>query len=204
MEIVQCSKGHFYDSSKHKSCPYCNPREEESRTVSMGSELDALERNVHSYLDEDDIGKTVAIVGNCDESEEDDNKTIAIFSKKNSTYKMDPVVGWLIILNGESKGRDYRLHSDNNFIGRSSEMDVNLEHDSTVSRENHAVLAYDSKLHQFVLSAAGGRAIIRVNDEPVYNITKLKDYDKIEIGETIMLFRSLCGDDFSWNDDINE
>lgn len=56
---------------------------------------------------------------------------------------IDPVVGWLVCIKGPSRGRDYRIRSGRNGIGRSDAMDVPIAGDDTVSRENHAFLVYE-------------------------------------------------------------
>ena len=57
------------------------------------------------------------------------------------TRPMLPVVTWLVCIDGPSKGRDYRIHSQNNFIGRSRSMDICIEGDNTISSERSAVLS---------------------------------------------------------------
>ena len=50
---------------------------------------------------------------------------------KDTTYLeelevMHPVVGWLVCIEGPSKGKDYRMIAEKNFIGRSPEMDIRI------------------------------------------------------------------------------
>ena len=111
---------------------------------------------------------------------------------------IDPVVGWLIALNGESRGKDFRLHADNNFIGRDPRMDVCLLDDIAVSRNKHAVISYDTVSGKFFISVAQGRSIIRVNGEPMLSTRELDSYDEITIGNTRLMFYPLCSDRFKW------
>ena len=37
---------------------------------------------------------------------------------------MDPVTGWLVCIEGPSKGRDYKIMTEKNFLGRSETMDI--------------------------------------------------------------------------------
>ena len=171
MKMVQCEKGHFYDQERSGKCPYCNNSgNDTSRTVAFSQMAD----------NDDDVGKTVAIF------------------KKKKNFKIDPVVGWLTAITGQEKGRDYRIHSDNNFIGRDSGMDICIDYDETISREKHAIISFDTRSLSFFLSPSEGRSIIRINDMPIYQTTKLNDFDRIELGETLLIFRSLCGENFSW------
>lgn len=207
MNMVQCERGHFYDQDRSRNCPYCNPNMNQmNRTVAMMPEQPQANHNMGFTMPmNDNIGKTVAVLpsqygaGPSMNPNQDTGKTVAVFSKKQS-FKADPVVGWLVIITGSHKGEDYKIHSDNNFIGRSPNMDVCLGFDETVSRENHAIISFDTREKRFFLSASNGRAIIRLNNTPIYNTAELFDYDKVEIGETTLLFRSLCGDNFTWEE----
>lgn len=200
MKMVQCEKGHFYDQERSGKCPYCNNSgNDTSRTVAFSQMAD----NDDSFTMpvNDDIGKTVAIMPGKSMADNDDDvgKTVAIFKKKKN-FKIDPVVGWLTAITGPEKGRDYRIHSDNNFIGRDSGMDICIDYDETISREKHAIISFDTRSLSFFLSPSEGRSIIRINDMPIYQTTKLNDFDRIELGETLLIFRSLCGENFSWED----
>jgi hypothetical protein len=107
-------------------------------------------------------------------------------------------VGWLISLDGKEKGRDYRIHSDNNFIGRGEKLDICIRGDDTISRENHAIITYDMRDKIFYISAGDGRSIVRHNDKPVLAATQLKSHDTVEIGKTKLMFIPFCGDKFNW------
>lgn len=202
MKMVQCDKGHFYDKERSATCPYCNTNNNQlDRTVAMFENKD--EDSFTMPINED-IGKTVAILPGQNPysfsgEDEDVGKTVALFKKKKD-FKIDPVVGWLVTITGEKKGKDYKIYSDNNFIGRDPSMDICIEGDETISREKHAILSFDSRSGQFFISPSEGRAIIRVNDMPIYMTTALNDFDKLEIGETMLIFRSLCGKEFMWNE----
>ena len=70
------------------------------------------------------------------------NKTVGYYHKK---VGIDPVVGWLLCVDGPEKGRDYRIRSGRNSIGRAENMDICISGDSSISRERHAIIAYDPK-----------------------------------------------------------
>lgn len=111
---------------------------------------------------------------------------------------IDPAVGFLVCVDGPQKGRDFRLTSGRNFIGRGNEMDVALSEDDTVSRENHATVSYDAKNNSFNVAPGQGRGITYLNEEEVANARPLNAYDKIEVGKTVLVFLPLCGDAFKW------
>lgn len=206
MEMRKCINGHYYDVSIHANCPYCENKDGDgSRTVGLASGMS---------VQPDDDFKTLPIGYQSMASQgenrtpmntysspavnvdDDDNRTVAIIHKE---MGVDPVVGWLVCLNNSQKGRDYRIHSDNNYVGRSDRMDVCIKGDETISRENHAIVSYDGRDNIFYFSPGDGRSIVRVNDKAVFNTVELKAYDVITIGKTNLLFIPLCSEKFEWS-----
>jgi hypothetical protein len=120
--------------------------------------------------------------------------TIAVVTKKTG---IDPVVGWLVCVEGLEKGKDYRAHSEKNRIGRSDSMDIVVK-DPTMSRENHAFLVFDPKGKVFHIQEGDGRGLVYVNGSQVINSRELAPYDQIEMGESKFLFLPFCGERFNW------
>ena len=131
--------------------------------------------------------------------EEDIGKTVGVFQKE---LKIEPVVGWLVCVEGPDKGKDYRIWAKNNTIGRSEKMDICIKGDTTISRENHARLAYDEKHNKYHLIPAESTNNIYLNDEPIYVPSVIEAYDVIEFGETKLIFVPLCNDKFTWRDGL--
>lgn len=125
----------------------------------------------------------------------DEGQTIAVIHQQ---LGIDPVVGWLVAVNGAEKGRDYRIHSDNNYIGRSEKMDICIRGDETISRVNHAVIAYDTRERIFYFAPGEGRSINRVNGKATLGTVILNPYDELEIGVTKLIFIPFCGERFEW------
>lgn len=169
--MKKCERGHYYDASVNASCPYCSGVRDTGATIAMGEYVPIKK----------------------DETEE--GRTVAFFQTEQG---VDPVVGWLVCLEGKEKGQDYRIHSDNNFIGRSSRMDISIKSDETISRENQAVLTYDAIEKSYYLSPGEGRSIIRLNGKAIFQTTELKEHDKVTIGRTELMFIPLCGEKFEW------
>jgi hypothetical protein len=128
--------------------------------------------------------------------EADEGHTVARVRKKTG---MDPLVGWLVCVEGVEKGRDYRLRSEKNWIGRSDNMDVTVK-DPAVSRENHAAVVYDPRKGTFDIRPGEVRGIVYVNGEEVVNSLALSPYDKIELGGSKFLFIPFVGDNFNWEE----
>jgi len=111
----------------------------------------------------------------------------------------EPVVGWLVCVEGPVRGVDFRLHDGYNFIGR-EEGDIHIQGDNAISRQKHAVVAFYAKRNTFYVGPADGRNIIELNGEPVFNHTEMRSYDVLTIGNTKMMLVALCGDKFNWVD----
>ena len=113
----------------------------------------------------------------------------------------EPVVGWLVCIEGPMRGMDFRIHDGYNFIGR-EEGDIRIQGDNAISRQKHAVVAFYSKRNSFHVGPADGRNIIELNDEPVFNHVQMNNYDVITVGNTKLMLVGLCGDRFSWTDGV--
>ncbi|MGI5899641.1 MAG: FHA domain-containing protein [Christensenellales bacterium] len=179
MQMKQCERGHFYNSLRHERCPYCS-----GEADFQSSFADAIP------------SVTLRADAPMPQKPRNDGVTVAVIEQQTG---IDPVVGWLIALNGESRGKDFRLHAENNFIGRDPRMDVCLLDDISVSRNKHAVISYDTLSGKFYLSVAQGRSIMRVNGEPMLSTKELSAYDEIIIGNTRLMFYPLCSDRFQWS-----
>lgn len=113
---------------------------------------------------------------------------------------IQPVVGWLVCVEGAAKGRDFRIHSQYNYIGRARHMDICIEGDSTISSEKAAILAYDDQQRIFFFAPGQGRNLVRVNERAVLTPVELQAYDRLTIGRSTFLFIPLCGERFDWNE----
>jgi pSer/pThr/pTyr-binding forkhead associated (FHA) protein len=111
---------------------------------------------------------------------------------------IEPVVGWLACIDGPRRGQSFTLHEGKNFIGRGDDMDVQILGDPGVSRNNHASVAYDHKNRSFVLVPGDSDGIVYLEDKAVFQATELMDLNRIQIGNTTLVFRPLCGEHFSW------
>ena len=189
MQMKQCEKvGHFYDASIHSECPYCN------------SELNNATRPLDPGLTmpPENLGgsdKTRAGGAAYNPQGEDDGRTQVVIKKE---LGIDPVVGWIVTVNGPEKGRDYRIHADNNFIGRHEKNDICIRGDDTISRERHAVISYDARDNKYYFSPGDGRSIVRHNDKSIFMTVELNAFDTVEIGKTQLVFVPLCTERFKW------
>jgi len=111
---------------------------------------------------------------------------------------IEPVVGWMACIAGPRRGQSFTLHAGKNFIGRGDDMDVQILGDLDVSRSNHACIAYDPKNRKFMLVPGDSDGIVYLENKSIFHATELMDLSRIQIGNTTLVFRPLCGEHFSW------
>lgn len=232
MEIVRCSKGHFYDSEENATCPMCAAEAARNKNP-LGNNI--LEDGIipteyfgqtgNSHAVDNTPSPTLPVDPNSgkvqgyqptvsaafQDTQSNDNGGMGAFpktmpltpptflSEENATT-FDPVVGWLVCIDGATKGTDYRIHSQNNYIGRSARMDISIPGDPHISAENSAIIAYDNEDRTFYFGPGSGRNIVRVNGKPALSVEKIEAYDVLTVGTTKLLFVPLCGDRFDWNE----
>ena len=124
-------------------------------------------------------------------------KTVAMMQQE---MGFDPVVGWLVCVEGPSRGKSYTVRGGINAIGRSERMDITVTGDMTISAENHARISYSDRNNRFNLIPGEGRNIVYLNGEELFSPMPLKAYDLIDFGQTKLLFVPLCGERFRWED----
>lgn len=225
MEIVRCSKGHFYDSEENATCPMCAAEAARNKNPIGNNVLpDGIIGT--SYFDDGNTpsptlpvdpnsGKVQpyqpTVSAGLQDTQSNDNGGMGAFPKtmpltpptflsEEDATTFDPVVGWLVCIDGATKGNDYRIHSQNNYIGRSARMDISIPGDPHISAENSAIIAYDNEDRTFYFGPGSGRNIVRVNGKPALSVEKIEAYDVLTIGTTKLLFVPLCGDRFDWNE----
>lgn len=204
MRLKKCENGHFYDESKYAFCPHCRKnsgQEADNLTVAIelstgGKEDELVKQHMSAWTEEitneSKLQKNVSAL-----QIQEQDLTVGYYSQKMIT---NPVVGWLVCLNGDNKGKSYELHAGRNFVGRAAEMDIVLEGDKSVSRIKHAVFIYDAKGKKYYAQPGESRELFYVNGEVVLNNVILKPYDKVFIGQTELLFIALCGEIFTWDE----
>lgn len=112
----------------------------------------------------------------------------------------DPVVGWLVVIDGPGKGSSVRLGMGQNSIGRGERSRVRINFgDDQISRSGHATITYDSKGNSFHILPGTGPNLTYLGDDPVLGPTRLPDRTKIALGATTLRFVALCDEGFTWS-----
>jgi len=206
MEMKQCSNGHFFDLSKNATCPYCNGGNEigVTRPLNVGGGFSSV---VSANIAETpSFPKTTPIAGVNHNKNNFIPPTVPLYSPETSKtvplhineQGIDPVCGWLVCVKGNNKGKDFKIHTEKNFIGRSKSNDICLDFDETVSKDAHAIITYDIRTNKFWLQSGDGRSNIYVNEKIVLVPVEIKSYDVISIGKTELVFVSFCNENFKW------
>ncbi len=189
MAVLRCANGHFYDNEKFSECPHCkNPLPQSkglnSQFTVSGSFIASTPVSAEAVKRHIEIAPT----------QKGDEKTVGIF-RTNKGY--DPVVGWLVCVEGAEKGRDYRLHSGRNFIGRAPSSDVALCDDERVTRENHCSIVFEPRSGVFVIASGLGEGVT-VNGERLEQTITLSGDDSIEVGASRFVFVRFCREGRGW------
>lgn len=194
MNLQKCENGHFYDADKYQTCPHCQQLSDDQKTVGMTipeeqpSVIPTMpqQQPFHSFTG-----------GN---APSDDQKTVGIFQHSISGTKgTQPVVGWLVGIQGECLGQSFQLREGKNFIGRGEDMDIVIRGDLAVARHRHACVIFEPRAGIFYAQPGESHELFYLNDNVVLNSEILKDHDVITLGETSLMFIPLCGLDFSWD-----
>lgn len=172
MGIKKCENGHFYDNEKYSFCPVCLYQNQEDRFPPEEKTICASTENL--LLHERTIGYAML----------DDDA----FAK--------PVAGWVVCLEGNERGRDWRIYEGKNFIGRSSSSDICISDDGIRERD-HASIIYDGR-HNVFWIVPGKGAIIYLNGDLLTDSSILKSDDEIKLGKTKLCFRSFCEGERTW------
>lgn len=183
MSQTRCSNGHFYDAAVHPSCPYCNVNPGRiDETVKVGSD--------HGTSGTHDA--TVRIGTECGAAM---GETVRVTPR---TLGIDPVVGWLICVDGPERGKDYRIRSERNFIGRAANQDICIAGDESISRERHAIITFNPKSASFSFVPGDSHGLVYCNEQEVMTPIQLQPYDRLELGKSQFLFVPFCGERFQW------
>lgn len=178
MNMSRCENGHLYSPKKYDQCPYCDAGVLEENQNSQQS------RQQEPQQKQSSTGE----------------KTLAYWDSQEGG---NPVVGWVVCIEGVERGQDYQIRSERNFIGRSEDMHITIKGDQKISRRNHAIISYNPKERNFVMiPGADTTGIVYINGEAVYSPTGLTPYDVIEMGDSKFIFIPLCGQHFEWENEV--
>jgi hypothetical protein len=208
MNLTRCKNGHFYDEDKFDKCPHCGSTgQNDGQTVALNRDVndtmaltqggeDALTSRLVNTPESPSLRDAVQKAASGAPIAGGDSVTVSYYNK---AIGSEPVVGWVVCVEGSHIGEDFRLKSGRNFIGRTSGvMDVAITGDNTVSREKHAIIVYEPKNHTFMVQPGESKELCYLNDKVVLSAEEIKIHDIITVGETKLMFFPCCDDVFNW------
>lgn len=98
------------------------------------------------------------------------------------------VVGWVVALNGNHRGQDFRLHTGKNVIGTSADCDIVIT-DPYLSAK-HATIRHDSSDGSFTIIDLDSTNGTYLNEKRI-NKDELIDNDTVRLGRTELKFKAL-------------
>ena len=194
MNLIKCNNNHYYDADKFPACLYCSDMQSGfSQTMPANEQSDIgptqPETEVTTTTTQNTVPPTVL--------DTDIQKTVGFYEED---MGLEPVVGWLVCIEGNLIGKDFRLTSGRNFIGRGSDMDVVLEGDPSVSRTAHAIVVYEPKENVYLIQPGASKELSYLNDSVVLESKVIAPNDVITVGATKLLFVPCCSKAFNWTD----
>lgn len=204
MQLCSAQK-HYYDNAQYGDCPYCRASINPVPVKPVQAVKDHLAQNETL-----DLRKTTPLRDTVEISPKTVIKTAPNALKTVMLHAIEgegaspefPVVGWLVITDGVGKGKDFRLIQGENRIGRSAEyeicLDFGAQSDVTISRETHATVVYDTHANEFFIERGRSRNLPLLNGAAIRGEPTLQHHDKIQIGQTTLVFVALCGAQFHW------
>jgi pSer/pThr/pTyr-binding forkhead associated (FHA) protein len=101
--------------------------------------------------------------------------------------RSNQVVGKLVVVEGPGTGNEVKIYTGTNQIGRGDDMRVQLNFgDDTISRQQHAVITFDSKKLEARIHDGGKPGGLWVNGTRITGDQQIKSGDLIKLGETTL------------------
>ena len=218
MAMTLCAAGkHYYDSAVQSGCPYCGESAPSGSPHTAAIPAALEERTQMLAADSHQLAAQSAktqMLDNAAPSAESDSalKThiLGVSNRPDAEARAKgmcelPVVGWLIITEGQGRGTDFRLIQGENRIGRNADLEVCLDFgaqsDNTVSHEAHAVVVYDHHANEFFIERGSSRNLAMLNGSTIRGEPTLQRNDIIQVGATKLLFLPFCDQNFKWQAD---
>lgn len=212
---VSCPRGHLYDSSL-PSCPFCLPNAGQAvgPTVPFTSAQGGLPPTGAvggAVPPTGAVGGAVPPTGALNQGGNISSKPIDRSMQETQVAddlltqagthpqptRVRPVVGWLVCVQGNDIGKDFRLHANFNSVGRGENQDVRIN-DDYVSRE-HFVVSYDMVNNRYFADMGQGKTFVYINGYPLGARTQLRKGDQIKVANTLLVFIPLEQQDVKWN-----
>ncbi|MBM4319158.1 MAG: FHA domain-containing protein [Deltaproteobacteria bacterium] len=127
-------------------------------------------------------------------SEEERGGRSAALANKTMAVRVDgieeplEVVGWVVALNGNHRGQDFRLHTGKNVIGTAADCDIVVTDPYLSSK--HATIRHDTADGSFTIIDLDSTNGTYLNDKRISK-DELIDNDTVRLGRTELKFKAL-------------
>ena len=112
----------------------------------------------------------------------------------------DPVSGFLVVIDGPGQGAFVVIRQGVNSVGREADQAIALDFgDEMIASQNHCLVTFDRASVKYYLQQGGNSAPTQVNGVSVVAPALLNSGDRIQLGNTTLLFLPLCSDTFNWD-----
>jgi len=197
----RCENGHFIDET-WDICPYC-PQEASEPEIAVVRPTRASVAAGSQPAEVDGAARprrptSAAVPALQVQSPPPQERTVAASRFEPGTQKRY-VVGWLIGLNGATRGESYPVRMGRNVIGRDRRSDVIIHDDQASS--HHADLVFRPEERRFILMDHNSTNGTYVNETEIEPRRDLIGKDVVRIGSHRFLFMPLCHDGFFWDDE---
>jgi hypothetical protein len=218
-----CNNGHQFDPAQNARCPYCPvpgldlgsielDYNQQRRATDPAPETPPAREESPKMSQTPKARTTIpwpfrntepAVAGESGRSQVTDK------GRTDGRNQVDPVVGWLVAIDGPCLGRDFRVFCGSNKIGREKDQDVCLSDDGAVHGEKHAFIIFDLRANQFLFKPGDGRNLVYYDDNTgqpgednfklVHDTIVLEPFWVLQIGDSKLVFVPFCGEKFVWN-----
>ena len=165
-----CSNGHQMEDS-WQLCPYCQRTGYQSPRGAASL--------AQTRLEMDSLAQTQAappLVG--------PRKTVLL----SDAIRKTALVGWVVVMDGDQRGEDFRIHEGPNTIGSAPDSDIVLK-DQTISAKHASIRYKDGKFFLSDLDSSNG-TFLNGLDECVARV-ELNDADILRLGAVTLKFKAL-------------
>ncbi len=186
-EFKKCANGHFYQDS-YDVCPYCPKAGSNAETNTGHTENFSNEKTQVFSKPAENI--KVNETFNPDKtqvmSSHPSASNVPVGNSQNKPSNTRRLVGWVVTFDHNPNGKDFRIYEGRNTFGFGKDNDMVIDFDSSVSTKHLTILF---RLGEYLFKDEMSTNGTFLNDV-LSTEGKLKDGDKIRIGNVTFLFRT--------------
>jgi hypothetical protein len=158
-----CANGHQMEDS-WEMCPYCQ------RTGFAGTSANPAKTRVETSIPQAAQVQT-------------SRKTVVV-----SDLHKAPLVGWVVLMDGNDKGKDFRVRDGQNMMGSDPTCDIVISH-PTISGRHASLRAKEGKFFLTDLDSTNGTYLDK--DDKSISREEITDNVQIRLGEVTLKFKCL-------------